>query len=259
MTYHNNSTPQNQQSPAAQVQSAQSAPAGYHYMPDGTLMLDSEHPTNEAVPTNAAAPTNEQLLDKHKALALLIEGNKRFVDNISVNRNLLNEAYNTRDTQSPIAVILTCIDSRSSADIIFDQPIGGVFSARIAGNIVNDDILGSMEFACAVSTAKVIMVLGHTNCGAINGAIDNVKLGNLTGLLEKIKPAVDDVLIPRNPAERTSTNPVFVSEVTKKNVSLTIDNILNKSEVLRNLYENGTIMIVGGVHNLSDGTIGYLG
>ena len=199
------------------------------------------------------------MTNKHEALALLIEGNKRFTQNLSVNRNLLNEAYNTRSTQSPIAVILTCIDSRSSADIIFDQPIGGVFSARIAGNIVNDDILGSMEFACAVSTARVIMVLGHTSCGAINGAIDNVELGNLTGLLDKIKPAVDGVLIPRNPADRTSENPVFVSEVTKKNVSLTIDNILDNSEVLRNLYEDGTIMIVGGVHNLSDGTISYIG
>ena len=150
------------------------------------------------------------MTNKHEALALLVEGNKRFTENLSVNRNLLNEAYNTRSSQSPIAVILTCIDSRSSADIIFDQPIGGVFSARIAGNIVNDDILGSMEFACAVSTARVIMVLGHTSCGAVNGAIDNVELGNLTGLLDKIKPAVDCVLIPRNPADRTSDNPVFV-------------------------------------------------
>jgi|TARA_R110000823_G_scaffold272325_4_gene391680 carbonic anhydrase len=252
MTYHNNSTPQNQQPPAAQ--SAQSngntqAPPGYHYMPDGTLMRNSDHPTN----TNATAS------GKHEALALLIEGNKRFTENLSVNRNLLNEAYNTRSSQSPIAVILTCIDSRSSADIIFDQPIGGVFSARIAGNIVNDDILGSMEFACAASTARVIMVLGHTSCGAVNGAIDDVKLGNLTGLLDKIKPAINSVLIPRNPADRTSDNPVFVSEVTKRNVSLTIDNIINNSEVLRNLYEDGTIMIVGGVHNLSDGTIAYIG
>jgi carbonic anhydrase len=199
------------------------------------------------------------MANKHEALALLIEGNKRFIKNLSVNRNLLDEAYTTRSSQSPIAIVLSCIDSRSSADIIFDQGIGGVFSARIAGNIVNDDILGSMEFACAASTARVIMVLGHTSCGAINGAIDGVELGLLTGLLDKIKPAINSVLIPRDPAQRTSENSVFVSEVTRKNVRLTMDNITNNSEVLRNLVDDGTIMIVGGVHNLSDGTIAYVG
>ena len=246
MTYHSNPTPpfvqRNTNTQSNTNTQGQVAPSGYHYMPDGSLMLNSEH-----------------TIDKHAALAQLIEGNKRFIQNLSVNRDLLNEAYTTRAIQTPIAIILSCIDSRSSADIIFDQGIGGVFSARIAGNIVNDDILGSMEFACAASTARVIMVLGHTSCGAINGAIDDVKLGNLTGLLDKIKPAVNSVLIPRNPVDRNSENPVFVSEVTRENVRLTMDNITNNSEVLRNLVNDGTIMIVGGVHNLSDGTIGYIG
>ena len=126
-----------------------------------------------------------------KVLKILKKGNKRFVKNLSLNRDLLKEAKSTSESQSPIAVVLSCLDSRSSAEVIFDQGIGDVFSARVAGNIVNDDILGSMEFACYLSTAKVIVVLGHTNCGAVHGACDGAKLGHLTNLLEKIKVAVD--------------------------------------------------------------------
>jgi len=199
-----------------------------------------------------------------KALKLLKEGNERFVNNLSVNRNLMEEALQTSEGQSPIAVVLTCLDSRSSADIIFDQPIGGIFSARVAGNIVNSDILGSMEFACEVSTATLIMVVGHTSCGAIEGAIGDGKeieegeLNHLVKLLKKIEPAIDAVDKPENKDKRVRTNKKFVNRVIKENVILTIENIKKRSETLRRKEENGEIMIVGGVHNLSDGTIEYI-
>ena len=193
-----------------------------------------------------------------KALKLLKEGNERFVNNLSVNRNLMEDALSTSEGQEPIAVVLSCLDSRSSADIIFDQPIGGVFSARVAGNIVNDDILGSMEFACELSTAKLILVLGHSDCGAIKGACNGVELGNLTGLLEKIQPAIDSVKKPTKQKERNGDNVKFVNKVTKKNVILTMDNIRERSELLHNLEKEGKIMIVGGVHDLSTGKINYI-
>ena len=193
-----------------------------------------------------------------KVLKILKKGNKRFVKNLSLNRDLLKEAKSTSESQSPIAVVLSCLDSRSSAEVIFDQGIGDVFSARVAGNIVNDDILGSMEFACYLSTAKVIVVLGHTNCGAVHGACDGAKLGHLTNLLEKIKVAVDLVKKPKNPDERNSGNLEFVDKVTIENVKLTMENIRKNSTILSKLEKYGEIMIVGGIHNLLDGTIKYL-
>ena len=193
-----------------------------------------------------------------KVLKILKKGNKRFVKNLSLNRDLLKEAKSTSESQSPIAVVLSCLDSRSSAEVIFDQGIGDVFSARVAGNIVNDDILGSMEFACYLSTAKVIVVLGHTNCGAVHGACDGAKLGHLTNLLEKIKVAVDLVKKPKNPDDRNSGNLEFVDKVTIENVKLTMENIRKNSTILSKLEKYGEIMIVGGIHNLSDGTIKYL-
>lgn len=193
-----------------------------------------------------------------KVLKTLKKGNKRFVKNLSLNRDLLKEAKSTNESQSPIAVVLSCLDSRSSAEVIFDQGIGDVFSARVAGNVVNDDILGSMEFACYLSTAKVIIVLGHTNCGAVHGACDGAKLGHLTNLLEKIKVAVDLVKKPKNPDERNSGNLEFVDKVTIENVKLTMENIRKNSTILSKLEKYGEIMIVGGIHNLSDGTIKYL-
>jgi len=193
-----------------------------------------------------------------KVLKILKKGNKRFVKNLSLNRDLLKVAKSTSESQSPIAVVLSCLDSRSSAEVIFDQGIGDVFSARVAGNIVNDDILGSMEFACYLSTAKVIVVLGHTNCGAVHGACDGAKLGHLTNLLEKIKVAVDLVKKPKNPDDRNSGNLEFVDKVTIENVKLTMENIRKNSTILAKLEKYGEIMIVGGIHNLSDGTIKYL-
>jgi len=197
-------------------------------------------------------------LTPKKVLKTLKKGNDRFVKNLSLNRDLLKDAKSTRTGQSPIAVILSCLDSRSSAEVIFDQGIGDVFSARVAGNVINDDILGSMEFACYLSTAKVIVVLGHSNCGAVHGACDGAVLGFLTGILKKIEEAVDLVRKPKNPDKRNSGNIEFVDRVTVENVKLTMENIRKKSDILSKMEKHGEILIVGGIHNLSDGTIKYL-
>lgn len=189
------------------------------------------------------------------ALNLLKDGNKRFVNNLKINRNLLQQANETSDGQHPFAVILSCIDSRTSAELIFDQGLGDIFSVRIAGNIVNEDILGSMEFGCKVAGAKIIVVLGHTKCGAVKGACDNVSLGNLTGLIEKIKPAVDQEM--STTTNRNSSNSTFVENVAELNVSLSVKNILLKSPIIAEMVKNEEIAIVGGVHDISSGEVKF--
>jgi len=189
------------------------------------------------------------------ALDLLKEGNRRFVNNLKINRNLLQQANETSDGQHPFAVILSCIDSRTSAELIFDQGLGDVFSVRIAGNIVNEDILGSMEFGCKVAGAKIIVVLGHTKCGAIKGACDNVELGNLTSLISKIKPAVDQETATSS--NRTSSNAGFVENVAELNVSLSVKNILLQSPIIAEMVKNDEIGIVGGVHDISTGEVKF--
>ncbi len=189
------------------------------------------------------------------ALNLLKDGNKRFVNNLKFNRNLLQQANDTSDGQHPFAVILSCIDSRTSAELIFDQGLGDIFSVRIAGNIVNEDILGSMEFGCKVAGAKIIVVLGHTKCGAVKGACDNVTLGNLTGLIEKIKPAVDQEM--STTTNRNSSNSTFVENVAELNVSLSVKNILLKSPIIAEMVKNEEITIVGGVHDISSGEVKF--
>jgi carbonic anhydrase len=189
------------------------------------------------------------------ALNLLKEGNKRFVSNLKINRNLLQQANETSDGQHPFAVILSCIDSRTSAELIFDQGLGDVFSVRIAGNIVNEDILGSMEFGCKVAGAKIIVVLGHTKCGAIKGACDNVELGNLTSLIAKIKPAVDQEMSTTQ--NRNSSNAHFVENVAELNVSLSVKNILLKSPIIAEMVKNEEIGIIGGVHDISTGEVKF--
>ena len=189
------------------------------------------------------------------ALNLLKDGNKRFVNNLKINRNLLQQANETSDGQHPFAVILSCIDSRTSAELIFDQGLGDIFSARIAGNIVNEDILGSMEFGCKVAGAKIIVVLGHTKCGAVKGACDNVALGNLTGLIEKIKSAVNQETTTTE--NRTSSNAKFVENVAELNVSLSVKNILLKSPIIAEMVKNEEITIVGGVHDISSGEVKF--
>ena len=189
------------------------------------------------------------------ALEILKDGNKRFVNNLKVNRNLLQQANETSDGQHPFAVILSCIDSRTSAELIFDQGLGDVFSVRIAGNIINEDILGSMEFGCKVAGAKIIVVLGHTKCGAIKGACDHVKMGNLTALLTKITPAVDDETSTKE--NRNSNNQTFVENVATINVKRTVKSVMERSPILKEMIESGQIGIIGGTHDISTGEVTF--
>ncbi len=189
------------------------------------------------------------------ALELLKEGNKRFVNNLKVNRNLLQQANETSDGQHPFAVILSCIDSRTSAELIFDQGLGDVFSVRIAGNIINEDILGSMEFGCKVAGSKIIVVLGHTKCGAVKGACDHVEMGNLTALLTKIRPAVDDE--QTTVENRNSGNSEFVEKVATINVKRTVKSIMQRSPILKEMIEKGEIGIVGGTHDITTGQVTF--
>lgn len=189
------------------------------------------------------------------ALELLKAGNQRFTNNLKVNRNLLQQANETSDGQHPFAVILSCIDSRTSAELIFDQGLGDVFSVRIAGNIVNEDILGSMEFACKVAGAKIIVVLGHTKCGAVKGACDHVEMGNLTALLSKIRPAVDDEkTVTEN---RNSGNNEFVEKVAAINVRRTVKSIMERSPIIKEMIAEGSIGIVGGNYDVASGEVEF--
>ena len=196
----------------------------------------------------------QQSITPNKAIELLKMGNQRFVQNLKANRNLLNQVNETSDGQYPFATILSCIDSRTSAELIFDQGLGDIFSIRIAGNIINEDIIGSMEFACKVAGSKLIVVLGHSKCGAIKGACDDVKLGNLTHLLDKIKPAIEK---ETSESIRNSSNDNFVQKVTELNVHEVVDLIREKSPVLRELLDTNAIGIIGGVHDISTGEVQF--
>jgi carbonic anhydrase len=189
------------------------------------------------------------------ALNLLKEGNHRFMNNLKANRNLLEQANETSDGQHPFAIILSCIDSRTSAELIFDQGLGDIFSVRIAGNIINEDILGSMEFACKVAGAKIIAVLGHTKCGAVKGACDHVEMGNLTALLSKIQPAVYDEKTELE--NRNSSNSEFVEKVAVINVKRAIHAIVERSPILKEMLENGEIKLVGGIHEIATGEVTF--
>lgn len=197
----------------------------------------------------------QQAISPAMALDLLKEGNKRFVNNLKINRNLLQQANETSDGQHPFAVILSCIDSRTSAELIFDQGLGDIFSVRIAGNILNEDILGSMEFGCKVAGSKIIVVLGHTKCGAVKGACDHVEMGNLTSLLSKIRPAVDDELTVKS--DRNSSNPEFVEKVSEINVKRTVKSIMERSPILKEMIESGEIGIVGATHDITTGDVKF--
>ena len=196
-------------------------------------------------------------LTPEKALVLLKEGNLRFQNNSKANRDLLAQVNDTSSGQYPFATILSCIDSRVSAELVFDQGVGDIFSIRIAGNFVNEGILGSMEFACKLAGTKVLVVLGHTSCGAIKGACDDAKLGNLTALISKIKPAVKAVTTPEEPHLRNSSNLDFVNSVAKKNISMTLDNIRDQSSVLRDMEVEGSIKIVGAMYDINTGLITF--
>ena len=196
-------------------------------------------------------------IDSNMAINLLKEGNARFVAHKEVERDLLDQVKDTSTGQYPFATILSCIDSRVSSELIFDQGIGDIFSVRIAGNFVNEDILGSMEFACKLAGTKVVVVLGYTSCGAVKGACDDAKLGNLTALVSKIKPAVSAVTEPSDPEKRNSGNIDFVNSVAEKNVIMTIDNIRIQSPVLAEMEENGEIKIVGAMYDIKTGAVNF--
>jgi len=185
----------------------------------------------------------------------LKKGNERFRAGKMVNRDYLAQQRSTAGGQYPAAVVLGCIDSRAPAEIIFDAGIGDTFNARIAGNVVNDDLLGSMEFACAVAGAKVVLVFGHTACGAIKGAIDDVEMGNLTGLLARIKPAIS---MTKFDGEKSSKNPSYVDAVARTNVILGLDNIRRRSPILEDLEKKGSIQITGAMYNLANGMVEFV-
>jgi carbonic anhydrase len=187
-------------------------------------------------------------------LALMKKGNERFYTGKRGNHNFLAQQRASAKGQYPAAVLLSCIDSRASAETIMDLRIGDIFNSRVAGNVENSDILGSMEFACKLAGAKLVVVMGHTACGAIKGAIDNAELGNLTGLLAKIKPAVAATIYP---GERTSKNYAFVDAVARKNVEITMANIRNDSPVLAEMESKGTIKIAGAMYNLETGVMDF--
>jgi carbonic anhydrase len=192
--------------------------------------------------------TPSQIIDAMK------KGNERFRSGVRKNRNYLNEQKASASGQHPAAVLLSCIDSRAPAEVIMDLGIGDIFNSRVAGNVENSDILGSMEFACKLAGAKVVLVMGHTACGAIKGAIDNAELGNLTGLLAKIKPAV---AATGYTGERTSKNYAFVDAVARKNVELTVANIRKDSPVLAAMEANGAIKIAGAMYNVETAVVDF--
>ena len=205
----------------------------------------------------AHTKSTQALMTPKKALQSLKEGNKRFQNRKREERNLIEQVKDTSEGQYPFATVLSCIDSRVSAELIFDQGIGDIFSIRIAGNFVNTDILGSMEFACKLAGTRLIIVLGHTSCGAVKGACDDAKLGNLTSMLAKIKPAVDSTTMPSDISIRNSSNISFVNDVAVKNVELNIQNILNSSEVISEMVNNGEVKIIGAMYDVSSGAVNF--
>lgn len=191
------------------------------------------------------------------ALELLKEGNKRFLSKELIERDHDWHIRETRDSQHPFAIVLGCIDSRVMPTIIFDQGIGDLFIVRIAGNIINQDILGSMEYACAVTGSKLIVVLGHTSCGAVKGAVDNVKLGNLTASLKHIRLAMEKI-DPDAGEERSSKNLSYVDKVAQKNVELAIEDIKDQSPILLEMYQKKEIDIAGAMYNHKTGEVTFM-
>lgn len=210
-------------------------------------------PSNELTQTAAT----QAIINPSMAVKMLEEGNERFIKNEAINRNLHQQVKETSTGQYPFAAVVSCIDSRIPTEVIFDQGIGDIFNARIAGNFVNEDILGSLEFACKLAGSKVVVVMGHTSCGAVKGACDHAKLGNLTQMLDKIMPAVNAVTTKPD-EERNSSNIDFVNRVSTKNVALTIENIKAKSPVLNELFEKGEIDIVGAMYDVKNGTVHFM-
>jgi len=197
----------------------------------------------------------QQNLTPEQVLLMLKEGNKRFAKNLKANRNLQQQVQETSEGQFPIATILSCMDSRTSAELIFDKGLGDIFSIRIAGNVLNDDILGSMEFGTKAVGTKIILVLGHTKCGAVVGACNDVKMGSLTQLLDKIKPAINaEKEIAEN---RTGSNEAFVNSVTINNIHLVMDQIRKQSSVIAEMESQGYVQIAGGPYDVTSGEVTF--
>ena len=208
------------------------------------------------MPTQTAE--SQSKLSPKEAIQFLKEGNKRFISREMRERDLLAQVEETSKGQFPFACVIGCIDSRVPVSSIFDQGIGSLFVATVAGNIINEDILGSLEFGCAAAGSKAIVVLGHTSCGAVKGACDGVELGNLTSLLSKINASVKETIEPNDPTMRNSSNLQFVNEVAKNNVLRSVENIRVKSNVLRGLEEEGKITIAGAMYDVSTGEVSFL-
>jgi carbonic anhydrase len=196
-------------------------------------------------------------LTPRMALDILKEGNERFVKNLKAQRDLLEQVNATRDGQFPFAAILSCMDSRTSAELIFDQGLGDIFSIRIAGNIVNTDILGSMEFACKVAGSKLLVVLGHTKCGAVKGACDHVEMGNITEVLSKLQPAVYAERKTADMGKRNSGNSEFVESVSAINVRRNVKSIIERSYIIEQMVEKGEIGVVGAMYNIDTGIVEF--
>lgn len=205
--------------------------------------------------TSAINKEMQERLTADSVLKDLMEGNDRFISQTMLARDYSAQIKDTKEGQWPKAVVLSCIDSRVPVEKVFDQGVGDLFVARVAGNFENKDILGSMEYSCRVAGSKLVLVLGHESCGAVKAACDDVELGNITHLLSNIQPAVD---ITKTDGERNSKNAKFVSGVVKNNVKLTIDRIREKSPILKEMEENGEIKIVGGIYEISSGKVNLL-
>ncbi len=203
----------------------------------------------------------QSTITPEKALQFLKEGNQRFVNNLKVNRNLLEQVNDTREGQWPFATVLSCIDSRTSAELVFDQGLGDIFSIRIAGNFANQDILGSMEFACNVAGSKLVVVLGHTKCGALKGGLDaakieNLGMDNLNHLIYHFDPIIHEIIQPNE--ERSSANEELLERLNHHNVKQTIEDIRHQSSTLRNLEKDGKIIIVGANYDVETGIVTWL-
>ena len=196
----------------------------------------------------------QQRISPDLAIQLLKEGNKRFVENLKVNRNLLQQVNETTESQHPFAVIISCMDSRTSAELIFDQGLGDIFSIRIAGNVINEDILGSAEFGCKVVGAKIILVLGHTSCGAIKGAIDDVELGHLHFVTRKVQRCIPEV---KRRNEEASTGELL-KLVTRANVALGIQDLRARSSILADMEHKQEIKIIGGTYDVATGVVTFM-
>ena len=204
----------------------------------------------------AQTKDTQSAMTPEDAINMLKAGNKRYLNNSMLDRDLLQQTQQTATGQFPFAAVLGCIDSRVPAETVFDQGIGDIFTIRIAGNFINEDILGSMEFACKVAGSKAIVVLGHSSCGAVKGAIDNVQLGNLTGMLGKLRPAVHAVT--DETADRSSGNAGFVQKVVDMNIKMSVEAIRQRSAVLQEMEDNGEIAIVGAMYDVKTGEITFV-